>query len=448
MILLTVIAVGLLSLSAISLRSSSQGSAMAEAQANARLALMIAIGELQKEMGPDMRVSAESALFDSNTDTESIDGVKQSRWLATYDSWGDWLNAEYTHTRRDGTSSTESSIAATYTTGRGKMFRRWLLSLPDTATEGNPQAPVMADHANNNDWVALVDTGSLGTAATPDRITRAYLTKVVKNNVTTGKFAWWVGGENQKARIDKARKSPRTPDTAVAWETSQGDTREVGVGRLDGLGNLDTNDQLSDKLITSQTLRPALVATGIDADVAEANMQKHFFDLTAQSQGVLASVRTGHLKKDLSLLFEQDKSDLPDSYRFDAGDVREPSIRPMSSEIDGKAELPGRHFASWTRMRHFYRMYRQDSDALAPTINVANSNDGGGTDGSPGLVWDWWQASGGLQRQQLQTTQPRNNCSVMGSSGFLHQVSDSHQCHVHLLSLKDQADWHWRKSTL
>lgn len=98
MILLTLIAVGLLSLSAVSLRSSSQGNAQAEAQANARLALMMALGELQKEMGPDMRVSAESALFDSDKDTEAIDGVAQSHWLASYDAWGDWLNASYTPT--------------------------------------------------------------------------------------------------------------------------------------------------------------------------------------------------------------------------------------------------------------------------------------------------------------------------------------------------------------
>ena len=54
MILLAVAAVGLLGLSAVSLRGGSQ----AEARANARLALVIAIGEMQKQLGPDQRVSA------------------------------------------------------------------------------------------------------------------------------------------------------------------------------------------------------------------------------------------------------------------------------------------------------------------------------------------------------------------------------------------------------
>jgi len=57
MILLTIIAVGLLTLSSISLRSSSQGEAMQIARANARLALMLAIGQMQQMTGPDQRVT-------------------------------------------------------------------------------------------------------------------------------------------------------------------------------------------------------------------------------------------------------------------------------------------------------------------------------------------------------------------------------------------------------
>ena len=47
MILLSVVAVGLLSLSAITLRSSSASSSMDLAKANARFALMLALNELQ-----------------------------------------------------------------------------------------------------------------------------------------------------------------------------------------------------------------------------------------------------------------------------------------------------------------------------------------------------------------------------------------------------------------
>jgi hypothetical protein len=308
-----------------------------------------------------MRISSESALLDTSPDTEAIDGVAQSHWLGSHNSWGDWLNASYTP---PGGSSLK--IGETYLSGRKEMFRRWLLSLPE-GLETDINAPKSLSGWDDTNSVVMVGEQSLGNSR-PDQITRAYLKKVGD----TGRSAWWIGPENHKARIDMA-KQPR-PLGNDEWESAQGSTAEVGVGALPGLGTLDANAAHGDKLITPQSLRPA----GVD----EGTVRKHFFDITATSRGVIASVRTGHLKKDLSLLFEKPKAELPDLYRFDPTDVREPSIRPMSPEIAGKAVLYERHFAPWTRMRHFYRMYRQDSDAEARTY--AN----GGTDGTAGLKWE------------------------------------------------------------
>ena len=64
MILLTIIAVGLLTLSSISLRASSQASDMNIARSNARMALMLAIGDLQKYAGLDTRVTAKADILD------------------------------------------------------------------------------------------------------------------------------------------------------------------------------------------------------------------------------------------------------------------------------------------------------------------------------------------------------------------------------------------------
>ena len=358
MVLLTLLVAGLLSLSAVSLRTVGQGAALAEARANARMALMLALGELQQEMGPDMRVSAEAAVFDRNPDTAAIEGVAQPHWLASYQSWGSWLNADYTLPDGGG----KLKIQDTYDSGRRKMFRRWLLSLPQDK-QRDVAAAVEPSGWDDSNSVVLVGKGSLGDVADrhPEQVTRAYLVRVGK----TGREAWWIGPENHKARINLAKK-PRTlaPDS---WEAAQGDTAEVGVGALQGLEALDRDASLGAKLITPNTLR--------QAQVAADKVQGHFFDLTACSQGVLTSVRTGQLKKDLSLLFEKDGSNLPAPYKFSpASDIREPSIRPLSSELQAKnPTVPNRRFASWTNMRHFYRMYRSGSDATIGEIGGAGS---------------------------------------------------------------------------
>lgn len=348
LVLLVLVSIGLLSLSSVTLRTTSRGEAQAIARANARLALITALGELQKQMGPDMRISAEAAIFDSNPKTPDIDGVAQPHWLASYNSWGNWLNSSYTPPG----GSNISSIRNTYIPRRSNMFRRWLLSMPASA-ETNASAADSLSGWNDTNSVIMVGKGSLGDMADskPEKITRAYLNTVGTN----GKNAWWISPENHKAKINLAKKT-RTL-TVDAWQASQGNTAEVGVGALDGFEALDENASFGDRLITTNTLSPA--------DIDKEKIQDRFFDLTAQSQGVIASVRSGHLKKDLSLLFERSGSSMPSPYNFKQGtDIREPSIRPMSAELSAKNPvIPNRHFASWTNMRHYYRMYRSGGDS-------------------------------------------------------------------------------------
>ena len=71
MVLLTLVAIAMLSLSTIEQRSSGGSANEADrmARANARMALMIALGELQEAAGPDQRVTA----------TASILGIKHRR---------------------------------------------------------------------------------------------------------------------------------------------------------------------------------------------------------------------------------------------------------------------------------------------------------------------------------------------------------------------------------
>src|SRR5687767_1997011 len=78
MVLLTVLAVGLLTLSAVSLRATGAGQARSEAEANARLALMMAIGELQTSMGPDQAISARASSIEASESDPNLLGAWRS----------------------------------------------------------------------------------------------------------------------------------------------------------------------------------------------------------------------------------------------------------------------------------------------------------------------------------------------------------------------------------
>jgi hypothetical protein len=137
MILLTILAVGLLSLSAVSLRGTSQAAAQSEARANARLALMLAIGELQKHTGPDTRITAPADILDAPNTPENdkrppLTGV-----------WRSWEGSDH----ELGTFAGRP-IAPKYdskkNSGGGTRFLTWLVSgrtaskdafgLPDAGT--------------------------------------------------------------------------------------------------------------------------------------------------------------------------------------------------------------------------------------------------------------------------------------------------------------------------
>lgn len=120
MVLLILLAIGLLTLSSISLRAASQGDAMATARANARLALMVALGELQTHAGPDTRITATGSIMDSAAPSKAhLTGV--------WDSW------------RIQPGSLPSVSDYQKGSGKEQKFRKWLVSSAD---------PLATEHAN------------------------------------------------------------------------------------------------------------------------------------------------------------------------------------------------------------------------------------------------------------------------------------------------------------
>jgi hypothetical protein len=273
MMLLTVIAVGLLTLSGISLRSSTQGQAAAEAGANARLALMMAIGELQKEMGPDSRISAPR-----DAGTTATGG--QPRWTAVYEAW-----------QRPANPATPESPDL-----RVPKFRGWLASGANQAT-GGP--------AGTADKALLVGANSLGGAATADDEVR-----VPMHGVSTGRhrgrLAWWTADEATKAKVNAG---PDSSTLAAGLSNSFFDAQapaNVGHRALPKLEQFDWKDGQRAKTLSTAQVN---LATGLVSPAGVGNLSH---DLTVHSAGVLADVPAGRLKRDLSNLLARPIAELRD----------------------------------------------------------------------------------------------------------------------------------------
>jgi len=306
MVLLVILAVGMLSLSAVTLRSSGQGAAQAEARANARMALMVAIGELQKQMGPDQRISANGAILsDSN--------VNHPLWTGVWDSWiagslpagrNPLYPSSASHQQTIGNPADPTSMHPKYSE-KSKHFRAWLLSL-DPAEAGNIEmARTLAldgkeSPGGSDTAVLLVGKNSTGSTDAAGHVSARLLP--VKRDATSavsGRYGWWVGDESQKARLlqdsysqesapSLAKKLARTQAPASTGTAVMADlagitpVQEKSLSRAASLGSLN--------LVVEPGAKPA---------------QKNFHTVTTDSAGVLADVREGGLKRDLSTILER-----------------------------------------------------------------------------------------------------------------------------------------------
>ena len=285
MVLLTVIAVGLLSLSAVSLRSSSQGSAQAEARANARLALMLAIGELQKYAGPDRAVTATSEILAASTAA-----VAKPITTGVWESWWDF----------------NPNASPDYKTEKTSRFRRWLVSSSEM------EAPSSRDFVMNA-WtgktVGLVDTGSLGTGATAAAKVTAGLVPLSKNGKVHGSYAWHVADESVKARINLYRDPGQNATLAQKRALLAGHRPDPSVMKspagqlLEGILPTDLSpDEFTEA--TASTGRIIDLEQAELLDQAKGRIKPFRNDITPYSLGVMTDVRGGGLKEDLSSMFE------------------------------------------------------------------------------------------------------------------------------------------------
>ncbi len=257
MVLLSILAVGLLSLSSVSLRNSSSQNAQQIARANARMALMIAIGELQKATGPDQRVTLTSDL--------------QTGTAPANPNW---------------TGATDVGPTALSPDAKSAKIQ-WLVSglNPDPA-----KALTASSRLNQGDSLKL------GTYNISPTQTKELLAPVV--NTSQGRYAWWIGDEGTKARIDVA-KSKTDPTTDLDRLAKSQSSLEGGFGKLGAAWVGFAPGGAIDK---------AALASMQTASLASSNktLATEFFnDVTIGGHGLSVNVITGGMKADLSLIFDR-----------------------------------------------------------------------------------------------------------------------------------------------
>jgi len=311
MVLLTIIALGLLSLSSIVLRGSDVGKAQSTARANARLALMLAIGDLQKNLGSDIRASAPASQLKSGN-------VPNPDWIAAY-------NTRVVDTklpmvgRNNGGAGADpnwtTDVRATQTNWRDKQRIAWLVSgtQPD-ATLAIPANSVVLAHLLSAD-------GST---------TRSVSAPIVAvNGSNPGNYAYWISDESLKARLDLSPPKPEEkPDLSkpITLTTLQSPIRHNAFKTPGFEWESSLTPDNAPKVVslgTSQILQP-------DSTKAK-NIPKHLGDFTTVSQSVLSNPLNGGLKRDLGAYL----SNTADTVRIDLNNYKLGEIGDSTPMVPG-----------------------------------------------------------------------------------------------------------------
>lgn len=289
MTLLTVISVGLLSLSQISVRSASGEAARREAAANARLALTLALNELQSQLGDDRRVTADGAILGEEVAQPQLVGV--------------WNSMTTEHLLNP------LAPAPDYENEKERGFRKWLISNPDPlAVEDREyvKSPVTAnapylftEEADGFDMRApLVELSEQQSATSGSKGGGAFAWAVTQ---AATRASLNVTGAEERKYVNDIVEAPNRPSLALSSLLKQPEG-----GWKERAGKVVTMNQV-------------VLDPGYGLEKAKGGQVNEHYNL--MSRGLQVDVVNGGLKTDLSLGFEMTDSEFSSS---NWGDVKNP----------------------------------------------------------------------------------------------------------------------------
>jgi len=354
MVLMTLVAIAMLSLSTIEQRSSGGGSNDADrmARANARMALMIALGELQKAAGPDQRVTATATILDTQDQSgnpifngytnptpldpppyEPEDGKKH--WV------GVWNTSGYSPADPDN-----------------KTFVRWLVS----GDQDQLDAIADAGTAAAAEDVVIFEGVDAAGNADPDGPDSVKVPKVEVATITPGNssyYAYWVEDEGVKADLawNEGSFSDADREQAARLSTAPGPDHAVFEGPFTtGVTYpLESGSGYIDDL--EKALSPADMPLVMSSTTDQSDwLRENRHNMAMNVRGVMADVKKGGLRRDLSLAFEMDGTTESESATL---------FNQQTTEFVGNGDVNSSPYlmpGTSLNARHLFRDYGSKSD--------------------------------------------------------------------------------------
>jgi hypothetical protein len=381
--LVTVLVTVICLLSQIERRAAANSVKTEQARENALFALNAALAQLQKEAGPDQRVTARAEILDGGTPSNVANPYWTGVWKTCNPAAGanEQLDSGTAPTLRKW--STDPNNTGSVDSKSPNMV--WLVSNPAPGTPIDPKVSVSGSN--------VVLAKNLGTAAASVTvpmvpIKTASATGNISAGTITGQYAYWVSDEGVKARVNlmdptyNVAPGSNFVQNQLHFLAPQAVTAQNGL-----LGSSNTTDIRNPTYASDLQKVSSLQSLGLVGGTAPpvtgvsgTGAAQFSPDATTYSYGVLADVRNGGLKTDLSQVFEdtnQYKSFLGVQQSSQpteiAGDVKVWSIITPSFD-SGNNMTPTEFGVRWQALYNYYSMFKSTIPANGQNTTVCPWN--------------------------------------------------------------------------
>lgn len=298
--LIFALVIGLTSLVTLELRHTQMRQEMVLSKIHTQFGLGIALGDLKRHLGPDQKISATAEILEEGMDSGSLDDGRRF-WTGVWD--------------------TKDMLAEPV----------WLIS----DKQGNPYE-AMTSGSHYIDQAVLVGRPEDGSLASTVRLGKVEVEQTnapgeysSSENEASGSYAYWIGDEGVKAKINMSRGEDALNATGF------------GVSAIPGLEALESKLQAEElkKILDVSSL--AEITKAADKEV----MESLFHEVTVHGQGVLSNVKEGGLRGDLTAGLQPDARDSEGKPVLTGKEqIFGPAKEESASYSRGGGFVPGRGF--------------------------------------------------------------------------------------------------------